>query len=126
MPPSPDGIVRAFIENWNVPDLDPDRLSEYFAEDAVYHNIPLEPVVGRTAIRDSFVDWLPNFDSTLWEIHHQVASGNVVMNERIDTYRSGERATPVRVMGVFEVTDGLITAWRDYFDSAEVARILGQ
>jgi limonene-1,2-epoxide hydrolase len=124
--PNPDGIVRAFIQDWNVPAPDPDRLSEYFAQDAVYHNIPLEPVVGRAAIRDSFVEWLPNFDSTDWEIHHQVASGNVVMNERTDTYRSGERVTPVRVMGVFEVTDGLITAWRDYFDSAEVGRVLGQ
>ncbi|GAB2992103.1 hypothetical protein GCM10023080_067380 [Streptomyces pseudoechinosporeus] len=123
---SPDAIVREFIQGWNVPAPDPDRLSKYFAEDAVYHNMPLEPSVGRTAIRDNFADWLPNFDSTHWEIHHQVASGNVVMNERTDTWRSGERATPARVMGVFEVTDGLITAWRDYFDSADIPRILGQ
>ncbi|MEV0218525.1 limonene-1,2-epoxide hydrolase family protein [Streptomyces sp. NPDC050704] len=124
--PNPDAIVRAFIEEWNVPAPDPDQLSKHFAEDAVYHNIPLEPIVGRTAIRDAFADWLPNFDSTVWEIHHQAASGNVVLNERTDTYHSGERVTPARVMGVFEVTDGLITAWRDYFDSADIPLILGQ
>jgi limonene-1,2-epoxide hydrolase len=123
--PSPDGIVHAFIQNMNF-DPDPDRLSEYFAEDAVYHNIPLEPVVGRTAIRDSFAGFLPNFEAIHWEIHNQIASGNVVMNERTDTFSSGGHATPIRVMGVFEVTDGLITAWRDYFDPAELAPAFGQ
>ncbi len=42
------------------------------------------------------------------------------MNERNDTlHYSGGRPTPVRIMGIFEITDGFITAWRDYFDMAE-------
>ncbi|WP_158847691.1 nuclear transport factor 2 family protein [Saccharothrix deserti] len=121
---SPDEIVRAFVQGWNVPDPDPDQLSAYFAEDVVYHNIPLEPVVGRAAIRDAFAAFLKTFDATHWETHHQVASGNVVMNERTDTYHIGGRVGPVRVMGVFEVTDGLITGWRDYCDLAEAGRAL--
>jgi limonene-1,2-epoxide hydrolase len=48
------------------------------------------------------------------------------MNECTDTFSIGGRAITFRVMGVFEVTGGLITAWRDYFDSAELPSVLGQ
>ncbi|MFD8000404.1 limonene-1,2-epoxide hydrolase family protein [Streptomyces mirabilis] len=78
------------------------------------------------ALRESFVDFLGQLDGILWEIHRQIASGGVVMNERTDTLHSWGRATPVRVMGVFEVSDGPITGWRDYFDMAEVNRALGR
>ncbi|MGW1781170.1 nuclear transport factor 2 family protein [Streptomyces sp. NPDC002143] len=124
--PSPDDVVRAMVACWNVPDPDPDQISKYFTEDAVCHNIPLEPVAGRDALRESFADFLGQLDGIHWEIHRQVESGGVVMNERTDTLHSGGRATPVRVMGVFEVSDGLITGWRDYFDMAEVNRALGR
>jgi hypothetical protein len=40
--------------------------------------------------------------------HHQVESGNMVMHERTDTLTVGGCAFPIRVMGVFEVDDGLI------------------
>ena len=123
--PSPDDVVRSMCESWNAPDPDPDRISQYFAEDAVYHNIPLEPAVGRAAIRDSVAGFLAPLDNIHFEIHHQVTSGNVVMNERTDTFHVGGRATPLRVMGVFEVDNGLITAWRDYFDLAQGNRAMG-
>ena len=49
------------------------------------------------------------------------ATGSVVMNERTDVMRrkdGGEISLPVT--GVFEVVDGKIAAWRDYFDLATV------
>ena len=48
----------------------------------------------------------------------------MVLTERTDgfIFKDGRRAA-IRVMGTFEVgEDGLITAWRDYFDMAEFAR----
>jgi limonene-1,2-epoxide hydrolase len=93
------------------------------------NSIPMKPVIGRAAIRDDFARFLPQFDVIQWELLHQVASGNLVMDERTDTFSIGERALTFRVLGVFEVTGGLITAWRDYFDSAELAElpsVLGQ
>ena len=35
---------------WASPE--PDELAGYFTEDAVYHNIPMEPVKGRDAIKE--------------------------------------------------------------------------
>ncbi|MET8774789.1 limonene-1,2-epoxide hydrolase family protein [Nocardia sp. NPDC050713] len=119
----PDELVRAMCRSWSDPD--PDRIASYFAEDAVYHNIPMEPIVGRTAIRDFIAGFLTTFDAIDFDIHHQVTSGNVVMNERTDTLRGNGRDTPLPVMGVFEVGDGAITAWRDYFDMAAINRAFG-
>ncbi|MGY1944482.1 nuclear transport factor 2 family protein [Nocardia asiatica] len=121
--PDPDELVRAMCRSWSDPD--PDRISAYFAENAVYHNIPMEPIVGRTAIRDFIAGFLTTFDAIDFDIHHQIASGNVVMNERTDTLHSAGRDTPLPVMGFFEVVDGAITIWRDYFDMAAINRAFG-
>ena len=121
---SPDDLVRAMCQSWSTPD--PAKIAEFFAEDAVYHNIPMDPIVGRTAIADFITGFLSTFDAIDFEIHLQVANGAVVMNERTDTLRGKDgRDTPLPVVGVFEVHDGLITAWRDYFDMAAITRAFG-
>jgi limonene-1,2-epoxide hydrolase len=48
------------------------------------------------------------------------------MNERTDVMRrrdGGEVALPV--MGVFDIVDGRIAGWRDYFDLATVTAAFG-
>ncbi|MFI9509964.1 nuclear transport factor 2 family protein [Nocardia sp. NPDC052566] len=121
---TPDDLVRAMCESWSTPD--PDRIAAYFAEDAVYHNIPMEPIHGRTAIRDFIAGFLTTFDSIDFAIHHQVTNGPIVMNERTDTLNGKDgRATPLPVVGIFEVANGAITAWRDYFDMSAINRAFG-
>jgi len=46
-------------------------------------------------------------------------SGSKVLTERIDWLlgADGEVVMKVPVMGIFEIADGRITAWRDYFDT---------
>ncbi|QIS14665.1 nuclear transport factor 2 family protein [Nocardia arthritidis] len=122
--PTPDELVRAMCASWSDPD--PDKISAYFAENAVYHNIPMEPITGRAAIREFIAGFLATFDSIDFAIHHQLADGNLVMNERTDTLNGKDgRATPLPVVGVFEIADGEITAWRDYFDMAAITRAFG-
>ena len=38
-----------------------------------------------------------------------------------DDWSSEGRSASLRIAGVFEVRDGVITAWRDYFDGQEFA-----
>jgi len=45
-----------------------------------------------------------------------VADGNVVMTERVDVFTLPNKAVELPVMGIFEVRDGKIAKWRDYFD----------
>ncbi|WP_137722981.1 limonene-1,2-epoxide hydrolase family protein [Prescottella subtropica] len=116
-------LVTEFCTRWSDPD--PDVLASYFTEDAVYHNIPMDPVVGRNAIREFLVGFLATFEGIDFVVHRQTASGSVVMNERTDVLRGLGKETPLPVMGVFEVVDGKIAAWRDYFDMGAITAAFG-
>jgi limonene-1,2-epoxide hydrolase len=56
-------------------------------------------------------------------ILRQAAAGPVVFLERLDRHRLDHGWRELPVNSVFEVHDGLITVWRDYFDLATAAKI---
>ena len=61
-------------------------------------------------------DQIP-FTAVQFITHHSAEHDQTVLNERTDRFRLTDgRWVELRVMGVFEVQDGKITAWRDYFD----------
>lgn len=109
-------IVRAFCAEWDAPALDGERIASYFTEDAFYHNIPMEPITGRDAIAAALSGMAGMMTSKGWEILNLVAEGDVVMTERIDRFDAQGNAVALPVMGVFELRDGKIASWRDYFD----------
>jgi limonene-1,2-epoxide hydrolase len=116
MPTSPQEIVTRFCDAWRRGDIE--ELMSFFAADAVYHNIPVQPVRGAAAIREAFLGFAKLMDSIEIENLHVAANGNVVFTERIDHFRWKGKALALPVAGVFEVRDGKITAHRDYFDYA--------
>ena len=107
-------IVRRFIEAW--PRRDADELAGYFAEDGVYHTMPTRPVQGREAIRGFIAAFIKDWTSTEWDILNLVSAGNVVIAERLDRTRVGDKPVDLPCCGVFEMQDGKIKVWRDYFD----------
>jgi limonene-1,2-epoxide hydrolase len=109
-----DQVVTAFCKALTRGDLD--EAMTYIAEDCVYHNIPLEPVKGAPAIRATLEGFLPLLGSIEIDIQRQIAVGDFVMNERIDTFSPpGKSRYGLPVAGAFEVKNGKIVAWRDYF-----------
>jgi limonene-1,2-epoxide hydrolase len=48
----------------------------------------------------------------------EASNGAVVIVERLDRHRFPTGWVELPVTGVFEVHDGRITVWRDYFDVA--------
>lgn len=119
---TPQATVEAFIGHWNACDID--AMMALCADGIVYHNIPMEPVHGTAAMRAMVEGFLANIASCDWQTHAIAANGNVVLTERTDgfTFKDGRKAA-VRVMGTFELdADGLIIAWRDYFDMLEFQR----
>jgi limonene-1,2-epoxide hydrolase len=107
-------VVLDFLAAW--PRGDIEELMAFFAPDAVYHNIPVPPVRGATAIREAFLAFARLMDSIEIENLHVAASGDVVFTERIDRFRNKTVTLDLPVAGVFEVRDGKIVAHRDYFD----------
>jgi limonene-1,2-epoxide hydrolase len=103
---------------------DAEALREYFADDVVYHNMPMEPAVGADAAV-AFIDgFFGMCQSMVIDTLHLAVRGNVVLTERIDTFHVGDVVAPLPVMGTFEINDGKITAWRDYFDLAQITKML--
>jgi limonene-1,2-epoxide hydrolase len=104
---------------------DPVVMREFFSQDVVYHNIPMEPAEGIDATMELMTGFMEMFDELEFEIHHLASDGSTVLTERTDHFTVNGRSAPLPVMGAFHVLDGKITAWRDYFDMAQVTAILG-
>jgi limonene-1,2-epoxide hydrolase len=118
-------FIAAFIKAW--PSADATALGPFFSEDAVYHNGPLEPVSGRAAIESTFAEFMKVGGEVDVEMIHMMAEGPIVMTERIDHLtRADGTAASLPMMGVIEVHDGLVAAWRDYFDLSQfTSQIIG-
>jgi limonene-1,2-epoxide hydrolase len=115
-------LVREFCDAFD--GRDPQSLRRYFTDDVVYHNIPLEPAVGIEATMAFIEAFFGMCESMTIETTHLAVSGNVVLTERVDTFTMGQITAPLPVMGAFEVRDGKISAWRDYFDMAQITTML--
>lgn len=119
---TPEQVVRDFCAAWSR--LDIDELMTYFADDAVYHNMPTEPLKGRDVIRAGIQQFTANWERTEWEIVEMASNGNVVFAERVDRIDAGGRHLDLPVTGVFVLEGEQIKDWRDYFDIGTYMRAL--
>lgn len=103
---------------------DADEFASYFTEDAVWWNSPWQPVSGREAIRKTLRRGAKLMTALPWEIRYIVANDEVVLTERVDNFQVGEARVRVPCMGIFELRDGKIAAWRDYWDLKQFERHL--
>ena len=118
----PETVVRDFCAAW--PERSIDRLLTFFTDDALYHNMPMEPVTGKDGIREVMNLFVPAEDLEA-EIVQLAVRGNVVFTERVDRMTIGGKKVVLPCAGVFEIRDGKIAAWRDYFDLATWQRQAG-
>ena len=109
-------LVQRFCDAWSNYNID--DILEYFTDDAIYHNMPIQPVQGKDGIRGMVEQFMSAFTGAEWIVKNISASGDVVLTERVDKFL-GEKPMSLQVMGAFEIKDGKIAAWRDYFDLAE-------
>lgn len=107
-------FIAAFISAW--PDKDAEALGSFFSDDAMYHNIPLDEVRGRDSIIETLAGFMALGGTVRVDIRNLVAEGPMVVVERVDHFVRPDRSISVPIAGVFEISDGRITAWRDYFD----------
>jgi limonene-1,2-epoxide hydrolase len=108
-------VVAQFCDTWKR--MNVDEMLSYMTDDAVYHNIPIDPLKGRSEIRKGLHQFAGMLKSVDIKIVNSVAAGNLVITEWIDSMvmPDGKRLD-LPVAGVFELRDGKISAWRDYFD----------
>ena len=98
---------------------------DYFTPATVWENVGMATTTGP----EEAIGLMANFEAQLGIVTMTVdnlaiaAQGNKVLTERIDHLLrpDGSEAMAARVMGIFEVENGKISAWRDYFDTAGMA-----
>ncbi|MBV9411284.1 MAG: nuclear transport factor 2 family protein [Acidimicrobiia bacterium] len=108
-----DAFITRFLEAWQRRETD--VILDCFADDGAYHAMPLPPITGKAALRE----WVEHFKGVAparLDVHHQVASGDVVMNERTDHMTLNGRPVTLPICAVFTMADGRIKEWREYFD----------
>lgn len=106
--------VHAFIAAAAARDYD--TALGLLTEDVEYQNMMLPPVHGRDQVRETLEGLLALCTDSEWIVHRELADGDLVMNERTDRFKIGDTWTDLPVMGMFELRDGQIALWRDYFD----------
>lgn len=116
-----DGVdaVRRIVEGW--PDMSVDDWHEVCTDDVRYQNMPWDTTVtvGPAQIHQVLEGFAGRFEVDL-DVLHLGVDGDVAFSERTERFvpRSGVDAETFElpVTGVFELRDGKVSAWRDYFD----------
>jgi limonene-1,2-epoxide hydrolase len=116
-------VARAMIDAWRT--LDWVRVANTFAEDGVLQVVPLKPYVGRAAIKLHLDQIAAGIERLDFKIKHLNAIGHTVLFERADEFVYKGRAASVPVVGVMEISDGHVRAWREYMDLATMAKAMG-
>ncbi|WP_433472829.1 limonene-1,2-epoxide hydrolase family protein [Spirillospora sp. CA-142024] len=99
-------------------ELDIDRALGHAAPGMTYQNVPLPPARGLPAVERTLRAMARHGTGFEARVHSIAANGPVVLTERTDVLEKGSWRAEFWVCGTFEVHDGKITLWRDYFDWA--------
>lgn len=112
---SPRHLIQRWVEHFNAADID--GLAALYAEDAVNHQVVMDPLVGRAAIRGMF----------------EVEFGRAQMTCLVENlFEDGDWAilewrdpNGLRGCGFFRVREGQIVFQRGYFDQLTFFRAQG-
>jgi limonene-1,2-epoxide hydrolase len=114
--PSEIAVVEDFFAAFQALDLD--RALALMSDDVVYQNVPFPADRGKRAVTRTlkgFSRVMTGFDVRMKNI---AANNGIVLTERVDVLKGPIADIEIWVCGTFEVKDGKITLWRDYFDLA--------
>ena len=123
---TPLETVNAFIqalENRNV-----DAAVALVSANCEYDNVPMGKSFGPAAIQDTLNGFFSMCTGIDWEILRQTSSGTLesgtVLNERDDRVEIHGRWATLPVAGVFEIRNGKISLWRDYYDKQTIIDVM--
>jgi len=113
---TPADVVSSFIAS--IERRDAAAAVAHLASECEYDNVPIGKVHGRAAVLDILEPLLTSCSRVEWPVLRSATEGNLVFNERLDRFEMPHGWVELQVAGVFEVADGEIRLWRDYFDLA--------
>ncbi|MFI5004451.1 MAG: limonene-1,2-epoxide hydrolase family protein [Solirubrobacterales bacterium] len=116
---TPKLVVERFLDLLRRNEVE--QATQLLAVDVVYENIGLPTVRGRKRVRRLFQAMArPAGAGFEAHLHTISADGPSVLTERTDVLKLGRLRAQFWVCGRFDVRDGEIVLWRDYFDHINV------
>ena len=122
---TPTETVMAFLEMLEAPGGFSEGVRAFFTPATRYLNVGMSDTTGV----DETLAFIQGFEASTGASALRVDMlalaevENMVLTERIDHLcaADGTVVMSLAVMGTFEIADGKITGWRDYFDTAGLA-----
>jgi len=116
--------ARQMIAAWNTRNWE--QVYELFAADGVLESMMLpEPTVGREAIKQRIGVLAKDISKIELQIRHIGVADGVVFIERVDDFVYRGHHGRVPVVGVLEIQQGRVKAWREYYDRAQMIEAMG-
>lgn len=100
----------------------------FLADDCLWANQGLPEVRGKAQVLGFLQDFVDQvgLESVGGEVINIASAADTVLTERHERWTGKEGVVLVEslpVMGTFEIADGKIRSWRDYYDSARLAHL---
>ena len=107
-------LVTDFCASWSTRDLK--QILPRLSDDSIYRMSETTPAVtGHAGVTERLGSWMTSSDLGIeFKILETFAAGPMVMNRRIDSFKSKTRPLTWEGIGVFFVKDGKIREWSDY------------
>lgn len=116
----PDAIVTRFLQS--IEQQDYATMAALLDPDLVYTNVSLPTIRGGEKVARLFESGLRRGGGFGVKMHSIAVNGDTVLTERTDLLKVGPFQMCFWVCGTFQVRDGRIVLWRDYFDWMDIGR----
>lgn len=109
---------------------DADGAAQAVTDDFQFVNVPFahRPLQGREALRETIANGNLGFPEPLEDCEHVIVHSfeddGRVMHERVDRFKFRGRWLELAVAGYWEVLDGQVRLWKDYYDLGQYARMM--
>jgi limonene-1,2-epoxide hydrolase len=110
----PVAVVERFLDRLRA--TDSDGAAALLATDVAYENKGMPTLHGRGRVRRALRAVVRSGAEVELHVHSISAAGASVLTERTDVLQWGRMRLQFWVCGRFDVRDGEIVLWRDYFD----------
>lgn len=125
-------FIREFCDLWGNGTLEQkpqvEKILAMMSPDAVWQLwVPGGPIIrGREALRKEILRQIAYATHNKCNIVHMTSTDSIVMTERSDYAVIHGKPCPHQMVAVYELdAQGLIKAWREYLDTADLARKQG-
>jgi limonene-1,2-epoxide hydrolase len=119
-PQTPIDVVMAFTAA--VGRKDYDSAVKLVSDTCEYDNVPMMKVHGPKGVRAVLEPFFAPTIENEFIFLRVAADGPLLFTERLDRHLLADGWVELPVTGVWEVHDGKITLWRDYFDAQTILK----